>query len=77
MAEGACAVLTGQCLARRLPQSAALGQESAAWQAARHHSKTTINWRLSTTDARSIRKRLYPSAPGGEWLPEMRCMRAA
>jgi hypothetical protein len=24
MAEGACAVLTGQCLARRLPQSAAL-----------------------------------------------------
>jgi len=71
MAAWACAVLTGPCLERCIPQSAALGQESAAWQAARHHSKTTINWRWSPTDARSTLTRLSPSAPGGERLPEM------
>ena len=77
MAECEFAVLTGQCLDRRIPNSATLCQEIAAWQAARNHNKTKINWRFGTTDARITLKRLYPSAPGGEQLPEMRRMRAA
>ena len=66
MAECEFAVLTQQCLDRRIPNRAVLGQEIAAWQAARNHNHTMINWRFSTTDARMTLKRLYPSALGGE-----------
>jgi len=77
MAECAFAVLTGQCLDRRIPHIAALCQAIAAWQAARNHNKTKINWRLNTTDARLTLKRLYPSASGEERLPERERMQAA
>ena len=76
-AECAFAVLTAQCLERRLPHSAMRCQEITAWQAARNHNQATINWRLQTTDARITLKRLYPSTSRGAQLPEIELMRAA
>jgi hypothetical protein len=77
MAECEFAVLTAQCLDRRIPHIAMLCQEITAWQAARNHHKTRINWRFNTTDARITLKRLYPSASGEERLPERERMQAA
>ena len=70
MAECEVAVLTEQCLERRIPHSATLCQEIAAWQAARNHNQTRINWRFNTTDARTTLKRLYPSVSGKPQWPE-------
>jgi DDE superfamily endonuclease len=77
MAECEFAVLTEQCLDRRIPHVGMLCQEITAWQAARNHNKAKINWRFQTTDARITLKRLYPSASRGEQLPEIGLMRAA
>jgi hypothetical protein len=77
MAECEFAVLTKQCLDRRMPAIETLCREIAAWQAARNDNKTMINWRFSTTDARITLKRLYPSASRGEQLPELGLIRAA
>jgi transposase len=77
MAECAFAVLTEQCLDRRIPHIAMLCQEITAWQAARNHTKAKINWRFHTTDARITLKRLYPSTSRGEQLPEIELRRAA
>ena len=77
MAACACAVLTEQCLDRRIPHIAMLCQEITAWQAARTHNQAKINGRFHTTDARITLKRLYPSASRGEQLPERGRMRAA
>jgi hypothetical protein len=77
MAECEFAVLTEQCLDRRIPHIAMLCQEITAWQAARNHNQTRINWRFHTTDARITLKRLYPSASGEGRLPERERMQAA
>ena len=77
MAACACAVLTEQCLDRRIPPIAMLCQEITAWQAARNHNQTRINWRFHTTDARITRKRLSPSASREGRLPERKRMQAA
>jgi transposase len=77
MAECEFAVLTEQCLDRRIPHIATLCQEIAAWQAARNHNQTRINWRFNTTDARITLKRLYPSASGKAQLPERGRMQVA
>jgi hypothetical protein len=77
MAECEFAVLTEQCLDRRIPHIALLCQEITAWQAARNHNQAKINWRFNTTDARITLQRLYPSASRGEQLPERGRMRAA
>ena len=77
MAECEFAVLTEQCLDRRIPHIAMLRQEITAWQAACNHNKAKINWRFHTTDARITLKRLYPSTSRGEQLPEIELMRAA
>jgi transposase len=77
MAECEFAVLTEQCLDRRIPNIATLCQEITAWQAARNHNKTRINWRFNTTDARLTLKRLYPLASGETRLPESGCIQAA
>ena len=76
-AECECAVLTEQCLERRIPHIAMLYQEITAWQAARNLNKAKINWRCNTTDARITLQRLYPSVSRGEQLPEIGLMRAA
>lgn len=55
------AVLSRQCLDRRLPDQATLEQEIAAWEAARNAETTTMHWRFTTADARIKLRRLYPT----------------
>jgi DDE superfamily endonuclease len=61
MAESELAVLSGQCLSRRIPDRATLEREVAAWVKNRnaHHAKA--NWRFTAADARIKLKSLYPS----------------
>jgi len=61
MAEIEFSVLAGQCLNRRLPDSATVRTEVAAWEVARNIEQTTINWRFTTDKARIKLERLYPS----------------
>ena len=60
MAESELAVLTNQCLDRRIPDKASLEKEVAAGEAHRntHHAKA--DWQFTTKDARVKLKRLYP-----------------
>ena len=60
MAESELAILSGQCLDRRIPDRPTLQREVAAWTTKRntHHAKA--DWRFTTTDARIKLKRLYP-----------------
>lgn len=60
MAEIELSVLQRQCLDRRLGDRATLQREVAAWVVARNTTATTIDWRFTTSDARSKLKRLYP-----------------
>ena len=60
MAELELAVLTRQCLNRRLATLADVAREVAAWQAARNHAAAGATWRFTTTDARTKLARLYP-----------------
>jgi DDE superfamily endonuclease len=61
MAESELAILSGQCLSRRIPDCATLQREVAAWVEKRnaHHAKAA--WRFTTADARIKLKSLYPS----------------
>jgi hypothetical protein len=61
MAEIELAVLSKQCLDRRIPDEATLTAEVAAWEDARNATKTSVNWRFRTADARIKLKHLYPS----------------
>ena len=63
MAEVELAVLSGQCLDRRIPDLAVLTTEVRAWEDARNRTATKIDWRFTTSDARIKLKRLYPSHP--------------
>ena len=61
LAESELAVLSSQCLARRIEDRDTLAREVAAWLEWRntHHAKT--NWRFTTADARIKLKSLYPA----------------
>ena len=61
MAESELAVLSSQCLDRRIPGKATLIKEIAAWEADRnaHHAKA--DWQFTTADARIKLKHLYPT----------------
>lgn len=60
LAESELAVLSTQCLDRRIPDKAALEREVAAWANHRnqHHAKAV--WRFTTETARIKLKSLYP-----------------
>ena len=60
LAESELAVLSNQCLDRRIPDRAMLEREVAAWVKRRntHHAKA--DWRFTTADARIKLKSLYP-----------------
>jgi hypothetical protein len=60
MAESELAVLTNQCLDRRIPDKASLEKEVAAWQAYRNKHHAKADWQFTTKDARVKLKRLYP-----------------
>ena len=61
MAELGFAALARQCLDRRIPDTATLTHEVAAWEAARNAARATVTWRFTTADARTKLARLYPA----------------
>lgn len=61
MAEVEIAVVSSQCLGRRIGDRESLKREVAAREQVRNEQKATVEWRFSTTNARTKLKRLYPS----------------
>ena len=60
MAESELAVLTTQCLDRRIPDKPTLTKEVAAWQDDRNKRCVKADWQFKTDDARVKLKSLYP-----------------
>ena len=60
MAEAELAVLSTQCLDRRIPDKKVLIEEVASWQERRNTHQTKANWQFTTVDARVKLARLYP-----------------
>ena len=61
LAESELAVLSGQCLKRRIPAAAKLKTEVAAWCARRNTYNAKANWHFTSADARVKLKSLYPA----------------
>ena len=61
MAEIELGILTRQCLNRRIPDKATLNAEVAAWEKRRNATRSKVDWRFTTSDARIKLKRLYPT----------------
>jgi len=61
LAESELAVLSCQCLARRIPDKAKLTREVGTWLARRNDHNAKANWHFTTADARVKLKNLYPS----------------
>ena len=61
MAELEFAALARQCLDRRIADAAELRAQTDGWAAPRNAARATVNWRFTTTDARSKLSRLYPA----------------
>lgn len=61
MAEVELAVLSDQCLDRRIPDRDTMQREVKAWEQTRNAQKATVQWRFTTTEARAKLTRLYPS----------------
>ena len=61
MAESELAVLTTQCLSRRIPDKQTLEKEIAAWEGHRNSHHAKADWQFTTENARVKLKRLYPS----------------
>jgi hypothetical protein len=61
MAEIELAVLSSQCLDRRIPDTDTLATEIAAWEDDRNTTATAVNWRFTTVDARIKLRHLYPT----------------
>lgn len=60
MAEIELAVLTRQCLSRRIPDLITLRSQIQAWNNQRDSDHKCISWQFTTSDARIKLKRLYP-----------------
>lgn len=60
MAESELAVLSTQCLRRRIPDKKSLRKEIAAWEKNRNKHQAKADWQFTTADARVKLKRLYP-----------------
>jgi len=60
-AESELAVLSGQCLARRIPDEATLNVEADAWRKRRNTHNAEANWHFTTANAHVKLKNLYPS----------------
>jgi hypothetical protein len=59
-AEIELAILSAQCLDRRIPNQDTLRQEVAAWEETRNALGAAVNWRFTTEDARVKLRHLYP-----------------
>jgi hypothetical protein len=60
VAESELAVLSTQCLNRRLPNLPRVRNEVAAWERQRNSERVTIHWLFTTADARRKLKHAYP-----------------
>ncbi len=60
MAEIELGVLIRQCLSRRISNKTTLENEVKAWQMDRNAKVVKVDWRFTTTDARTKLKHLYP-----------------
>lgn len=60
VAEIELGVLSRQCLNRRIPTTAALQSEVAAWQEERNATASKVRWQFTHQDARRKLYRLYP-----------------
>lgn len=61
MAEIEFSVLTRQCLDRRIPAQERLAEVITPWEAERNRTAATVEWRFTTTDARTKLQRIYPA----------------
>ena len=61
MAEIEFSLLSRQCMSDRMVDREYLTQEVAAWVKNRNSSKSEMNWRFTTEDARIKLKHLYPT----------------
>jgi hypothetical protein len=61
MAEIELAVLSKQCLGRRIGSREELAREVAAWEYERNERQVGANWQFTTAKARIKLRRLYPS----------------
>ena len=61
LAESELAVLSSQCLHRRIPDTDALTTEVAAWRSRRNTQNAKANWHFTTAEARVKLKSLYPA----------------
>jgi DDE superfamily endonuclease len=61
LAESELAVLSRQCLSRRIPDTAMLAVEVDAWRARRNTHNAKADWHFTSADARVKLKSLYPS----------------
>jgi hypothetical protein len=61
MAEIEISVLDRQCLDRRLAEVRMVRSEVLAWETLRNDQTATVDWRFTTTKARSKLEFLYPS----------------
>lgn len=61
MAESELAVLSAQCLDRRIPDQTTLEGEVTAWLQRRNTNHAKADWRFTSADARIKLKSLYPS----------------
>lgn len=61
MAEIELSVLSRQCLGRRIGDEATLQREVAALEQQRNDAHATIQWRFTTTAARTTLRHLYPT----------------
>ena len=61
LAESELAVLSGQCLDRRIPDAATLRREVDAWRSRRNTHNAKANWHFTSANARVKLKSLYPA----------------
>ncbi len=61
MAEVELAVLTRQCLDRRIPDRATVEHVVGIWEERRNEARATVDWQFTTDKARDKLDRLYPS----------------
>lgn len=61
MAEIELSILNRQCLNRRIGSKEVIKKEVGTWQRKRNKNPMPMNWRFTTTDARTKLKRLYPT----------------
>jgi hypothetical protein len=61
LAESGLAVLSRQCLDRRIPDTQTLSDEIQAWENERNANQAKANWHFTTPNARIKLKHLYPA----------------